>query len=196
VGWDVNWSCPVFVARFRSGESGVLAAIYTRHVSDVCHVVRDGFRTTVRRAFIPGIRNEQERNDIVQDVFSRAFSPRARISFDTSRAYGPYLLAIGRHALVDWHRANRQRRRLDRSLREVMCHAEFRQNVVPSGREPEETIEAYVCTLDRGLKEVFEQRVVCGRSQYETALLLGLSRQNVRTLEQRLRAGIKREIDG
>jgi len=118
------------------------------------------------------------------------------LSFDPGRAYGPYLLAIGRHALVDWQRANRQRRRLGGSLREVICLAEFKQTVVPSGPESEEVIEAYVSTLDRRLKDVFEQMVVQGRSQRETALTLGLSRQNVRTLEQRLRAGIKSAIDG
>jgi RNA polymerase sigma factor (sigma-70 family) len=197
VGWEINWSCPVFVARFRSGEAGVLAAIYKLHLSDVRFVVRNGFGTTgPRRAFIPGLRREHERDDLVQEVFSRAFTSRARLSFDPTRAYGPYLLAIGRHVLVDWHRSDRQRRRLDGSLWEVMCLTESSQSVVASDPGPDKAIEAYVDTLDRRLQEVFDQMVVRGRSQRDTALALGLSRQNVRTLEQRLRAGIKRAVDG
>ena len=187
----------MFVARFRSGEAGVLAAIYKLHLGDVRHVVRNGFGTTGQRgAFIPGLRKEHERDDLVQEVFSRAFAPRARLSFDPSRVYGPYLLAISRHALVDWHRANRQRRRLDGSLWEVMSLTESSQSVVArDDLDPEKVIEAYVDTLDRRLQEVFDQMVVHGRSQRDTAAALGLSRQNVRTLEQRLRAGIKRAID-
>lgn len=197
VGWEINWSCPVFVAGFRSGEAGALAAIYGLHLSDVCHVVRHGFGTTGhRRAFIPGIRKEDERDDLVQEAFSRAFSSRARLSFDPSRAYEPYLLAICRHALVDWHRTTRQRRRLDGSFWEVMCLTDSSQSVVASDPQPDKVIEAYVDTLDRRLKEVFEQVVVQGRSQRETALALGLSRQNVRTLERRLRAGIKHAVNG
>lgn len=197
VAADINWSCPIFVAKFRDGDTAVLAAIYRQHLSDVAYVVRNGFGSRGDgHAFVPGIRLQHERDDLVQEAFARAFSSRARLSFDPGRAYEPYLLAIGRHALVDWHRTKSKRLRLDGSLWEVTLLSEFHHDVVGRDPEPTEVIEAYVDTLDRSLKEIYEQMVVCGRSQRDTALALGLSRQNVRTLEQRLRAGLKRAIDG
>ena len=197
MAWDINWRCPTFVAKYRGGDPGVLAAVYRRHLNDVSHVVRNGFGPSgAGRVFIPGVPIHGERDDLVQEVFSRVFSSRARMSFDPSRAYEPYLRTISRHALADYHRSNGKRRRLDGSLREIMCLAESQHAAIGCDPEPQVLVEAYVDTLDRPLKDIFEQIFVCGRSQREAAQALGLSRQNVRTLEQRLRAGIKQTIPG
>ena len=197
MAWDINWRCATFVAKYRGGDPGVLAALYRRHLTDVSHIVRNGFGPRgAGRVFIPGISSHDESDDLVQEVFSRVFSSRARTNFDPGRPYEPYLRTIGRHALVDYHRTNGKRRRLDRSFREVMRLAESHCDVIGCDPQPQALVEAYVDTLARPVKDVFEQIFVCGRSQRQAAQALGLSRQNVRTLEQRLRAGIKRTIAG
>jgi RNA polymerase sigma factor (sigma-70 family) len=191
----IDWNCPVFLNDYRVGAGGALDAVYRQHVGNVEYVVRNGFRVAGDRpAFVRGVRNDLERADLVQEVFLRAFASRARETFDAKRTYEHYLLGITRHVLVDWHRANRRRRRLAHSLQEAACVAPSKNSDLPDELAPSSAVERYVNGLGQPLREVFELRIVGNRSQRETALALGLSRQNVRTLERRLRARLKKAI--
>jgi DNA-directed RNA polymerase specialized sigma24 family protein len=54
-----------------------------------------------------------------------------------------------------------------------------------------DVVEKYVAGLERPLRELHHSRYVVGKSQREAAESLGLSRQNVRTLEERLKSGLR-----
>jgi DNA-directed RNA polymerase specialized sigma24 family protein len=54
-----------------------------------------------------------------------------------------------------------------------------------------QVVERYVGSLQAPLQEVHHVRYVLGQSQREAAAGLGLSRQNVRTLEERLKEGLR-----
>jgi len=146
-------------------------------------------------------------DDLVQDVFVRAFAHRS--TFDQSRALGPYLMAIARHLYVDRLRKRRYRTvplhdlglevgesegddvaevvfgSGDAGLR-CETHAHFEQRF--------QTLSEYLRRLPPLLTSVYEARFVRGLSQRDAASMLQMTRRRVRTLEARLLAGAAREL--
>ncbi len=55
-------------------------------------------------------------------------------------------------------------------------------------------VMSYIEDLEPGLRNVYEQRYVRGLSQADAATTLCLTRQNIRTLEARLRDGLERKL--
>jgi DNA-directed RNA polymerase specialized sigma24 family protein len=53
-----------------------------------------------------------------------------------------------------------------------------------------ELVNEYVAGLEEPLRSVYQKRYVDGLAQEGTATALGLSRQQVRTIEERLRKGL------
>lgn len=181
---------------FKQGDKKALTGIYERYVKIVAHVFRAGIITAT------GTRigaNESVRSDLIQEVFVRAFSPSTMGNYDPGRAYRPYLLAIARHVLIDWHRKERRQRQLVARLCEFSLpprsqpptHA---MAIDESTGAAATVIATYVRHLPASSREIYEYRVVQGRSQRQTATMLGLTRQVVRTLERRLHQDLRRVI--
>src|SRR3954468_261336 len=91
-GDDADW-----VEAFRKGRHEALERVYREHRRSIEALVQ----TTLRRA---DLLTRQNHADLVQDVFARAFSPKARESFDGARSLGPFLRQIARNLLIDWLR--------------------------------------------------------------------------------------------
>ena len=53
----------------------------------------------------------------------------------------------------------------------------------------------YLNTLDPDLKRIYEERFWRGSTQQRAASSLGISRQTLRTREQRLLAGLRRKLE-
>ena len=65
-------------------------------------VVAHGFHLASTGGAIPGLgRQPADLADTVQEVFLKAFSRNARMSFDGSREIGPYLGTIARNIMID-----------------------------------------------------------------------------------------------
>jgi DNA-directed RNA polymerase specialized sigma24 family protein len=94
--------------RFRGGDSEVLAQIYYALVDDVFKLAALGFTTA--NGALRGERDSDEQRAIVQEVFVRAFSERARIGYDGLRPYRPYPLAIARNTMIDRARSRSNER--------------------------------------------------------------------------------------
>jgi RNA polymerase sigma-70 factor (ECF subfamily) len=133
--------------------------------------------------------------DLVQDVFLRAFSPSARMSYDGERDYVPFLLTIARNVLIDW---------LRRSSRELADAEDLEALTDASAPSPTEealfgpelvnATRSYVEGLTPELRGVHEQRFVKAEPQRSAAEALGVSRQNLRTLERKLVDGLRRSL--
>lgn len=130
--------------------------------------------------------------DLVQETFARAFSQRARLAFDGLRDFGPYLATIARNLLVDWAR---------RQGREIQTDSVAAQLAQEDGDELDvpwadaatiRIVEDYLAGLPRELADVHRERYVHSRSQRDAAKILGISRQQLRTRENRLRDGLRR----
>src|SRR5262249_10922972 len=90
---------------FRRGDREALARVYHHYVDAVARLVRYGFLLETRNLRISGARDVDAENEIIQDVFVRAFGERARLGYDGIRPYRPYLLRIAKNLLVDQARS-------------------------------------------------------------------------------------------
>jgi RNA polymerase sigma factor (sigma-70 family) len=192
----MDWRSPEFCERFRRGDPAALEEIYWTYVDLVEHVLVAGFWTKDRQVMISGEGDPDRRADLLQEVFVRSFSETARRNFESALDYRAYLLGISRHVLVDHHRrCNR------RNLPDVSELNEDRVEDVVADDEPwlvpdvVEVVDRYVRSLMPPLRGLYNARYVLGRSQREAAESLGLSRQNVRTLEERLKEGLRAALE-
>jgi RNA polymerase sigma factor (sigma-70 family) len=187
----IDWSCPEFLDRFRTGHTATLEAIYCEYAALVEHVLAAGFVTKDGRSAVRGIADAERRADLMQEVFLKAFSEAARTRFEFGFEYRPYLLTISRNVLVDAHRCSKREKVLLRSVSESELH--INEPPEPAWTTPVVTrvVERYVATLESPLREVHELRFVRGKSQRDAARMLGISRQNVRTMEARLKDGLR-----
>ena len=133
--------------------------------------------------------------DLVQEAFARAFEPDARRSFDGVREYGPYLRQIARNVVVDHLR--RRQRRMAREAEALVDErgAEERPNEPPADLKTMAIVGAYVAGLSPEMRRVHEALYVRELSQREAAAVLGLGRQTVRTMESRLRQGLRSALE-
>lgn len=172
---------PELLRPFRAGEAPALERTYYTYVDLVSAVVR-------RRAVWPSGAPSADHADLVQETFIRAFADKARQAYDGLRQYRPLLLTICRNAIVDW--ARRGGRDAPEALDEdVPVEAEPIDPLVAA------RVDAFLGGLDPLLRGVYEQRYVEDASQEDAARALGLTRQKLRTLEQRLRDGLAAALE-
>jgi RNA polymerase sigma factor (sigma-70 family) len=178
---------PGLLPRFRQGDRVALEAVYWAYVDKVSGVVRHRLRAAGLRP------RPEDAADLVHDVFARAFSAPARDAFDGLRDYGPYLLTLCRNLVADWAR---------RQGREIAVEDDEIEALAPPSVPDDEGLDPgtaalvreYLAGLDPGLRALQEARYQRGLSQEDAARTLGLSRQAVRTLEQKLRKGLGRAL--
>ena len=175
--------------RFRDGEQSALDAVYRTYVDSVARNVAGTVRRCCNWRVVAA-----DLPDLVQEVFARAFDPKARWAFDGVRQYGAYLNQIARNVVVD-HLRRRQKQVvpfLGPFLEEVSArpspHDEADELADP---ETVERVHLYVAGLPADLRQVYEALYVQGLSQRDVAAALGRGRQVVRTLEARLREGLR-----
>jgi RNA polymerase sigma-70 factor (ECF subfamily) len=179
----------VLLESFRIGDRQALEHVYAANVDGVERLVRIGL-------YRAGRFSEANLSDVVQEAFLRAFSPGARSRFEGTREYAPYLSAIARNALVDWLRT---------SKREVFDSDALEARIDSTSLDPRdedlfapELVAAaarYVMRLAPELGRVHKSRFIRGESQRSAAEELGISRQNLRTLERKLVEGLRRELE-
>jgi RNA polymerase sigma factor (sigma-70 family) len=173
----------------RAGDAEILEHIYSAYVNEVEAIIKG------RLARGPGRGWGGEMEDLVHEVFARAFSSNARRSFNGVGEYGAYLAAIARNLVATWaHRRLREPtiRDLDG---ELQIPAPEQESEPPwADVETMAVVQRYLSLLPAELQAVHEQRYVKCLPQEVVCRVLGLSRQQLRTQEKRLRKGLKREL--
>jgi RNA polymerase sigma factor (sigma-70 family) len=178
---------PSLLSRFRSGDRAALEMVFRAHAQDVTNTLRG---MLMRRLDAPAAVTLVA--DLTQETFIRAFSESGRRGYDGIRPYGAYLAAISRNLLVDWLRKRKQEQIVElndgRGLDDVVRD----EAPPPPWDDPAVMmlVERYVAGLDEPAKSVYRKRYVEGAGQEATATTLGLSRQRVRTIEEKLRLGL------
>jgi RNA polymerase sigma factor (sigma-70 family) len=181
---------PELLAAFRRGERSALERVYWTYVQRVERIVRYGHALTHKGSRVAGaLRGEVA--DLVQETFSRAFAPRARMAYDGARPYGPYLSMIARNLLTDWARKRGRLVAFDELLDEDEAPEPAQDDELPwADADTLRLVERYLASLDADLRAVHRERYERGLSQLEAATALGLTRQQLRTREARLRDGL------
>jgi RNA polymerase sigma factor (sigma-70 family) len=184
---------PELLRRFRSGDRDALARVYGHYVARVEALIRRGLALTGA-----GPRGAHaDLADLVQEVFMRAFSESARKGYDGARPYGPLLMTLTRNTLVDFLRRRRREEPIDAATIERLSDREIGEDGLDvPWAEPltMALVERYVAGLPEPEHAIYVQRYALGRSQLQAADALGLTRQQVRTLEEHVRAGLAREL--
>ncbi|HEX6275181.1 MAG TPA: RNA polymerase sigma factor [Polyangiaceae bacterium] len=179
---------PALLEAFRRGERGALERVYRDHVDDV----ETFLRSRLARA---GRLTAATLADLVQDVFLKAFAEKARASYDGEREYQPYLRALARNLLVDWLRRSLREATEVREIEAVVdAEVDERQQDELFAPELVAATVRYVETLPPELRGVLERRFVEAQPQVTAAQALGISRQNLRTLERKLVDGLRRAL--
>src|SRR3954451_9913054 len=86
---------------FRRGDRAALTTVYFHYVDDIAAIVRNGFSIPTSGVRVRGASDEPTERDLIQEVFARAFAPRARDAYDGIRPYGAYLRRIAKNLRID-----------------------------------------------------------------------------------------------
>jgi RNA polymerase sigma factor (sigma-70 family) len=171
---------------FRAGDTGVLARIYRYYLGHV----RGAIRAAIARRR-PGTAFNLD--DLVQEVFARAFTASARQGYDGVRPYGPYLSAISRNIVAA---------QAQQVGREVVADPERMVSLASDPASDLTQSEARTCAqlarlvggLPPDLRAVYAIRFEAGQSQRDACTALGVTRQSLRTLERKLVDGMRRRL--
>jgi RNA polymerase sigma factor (sigma-70 family) len=180
---------------FRDGDRETLATVYWQYVAKVETVLRAGCAAPPH-APVPGAGGSPaDLEDILQEVFERAFAPAARAAYDGTRPYAPYLFAIARNALADWWRRRGREIPTDWPFFETSLD---RMPVEPPYADAGTVamVERFLLELPPDLRAIHEKRFVAGLSQRDAAAALGIGRQALRTLEARLTDLLRATLEG
>jgi RNA polymerase sigma-70 factor (ECF subfamily) len=182
---------PDFLIKFRAGDASALERVYCAYVDHVSRVVEAIRRSRTRAAPI-------DHDDLVQEVFAKAFAPRARRRFEGGRPFRPYLAQIARNVVADHWRRRRGEVALDPEplLERLSIEADDGRTKAERAAygQTMSAIDRYLASIPADVRRVHHALYVEGMSQREAAAALGVGRQAVRGLDARLRDGLRREL--
>lgn len=171
---------------YRAGHRSALRRVYQAYRERVERFLRAG---------APADLGAGDLEDLVQEVFIRAFGPAARLGYDGRRRYDGYLLGIARNVRADWRR---------RFGREIPTGAPDLHDSIERSRPAEDpsldprtraALERLLAALPPELRAIHELRFGEGLSQRDAALALGIGRQVLRTLEARLAVRLREALE-
>lgn len=203
---------------FRRGERAALERVYREYVQSVARLLRRGFSFSSggRRHHFRGFWTTFDLEDRLHEVFARAFSERARTSYDGLTSYKAYLLAIARNLVIDEFRQKAD------ALLEFSLDAEGEPSATtadltaepqaepltgdlePRGNPPADIEAAEVVGLVKIFRaqlspreqEIFRLRFEEEREHKEIAEMTRLSPSQIKTSEQRIREAFFEFMNG
>jgi len=177
---------------FRRGDRAALATVYFHYVDDIAAMVRCGFSIPASGVRVRGASDEPTQRDLIQEVFARAFAPRARDAYDGIRPYGAYLRRIAKNLMIDRARVPDRSVPLDDDDGALVIEAEPEPDA--DWLEQRRETAAYVAGLAPELRQLVKLRFEDEVSQDQAAEALGVSRRRVRTLEARIQKGLRKAL--
>ena len=132
--------------------------------------------------------------DLVQEVFTRAFSADTRLRYDGRRDFGQYVAGIARNCFIDALRARKREVPTDPGALPPDLEGAIREPEEGYDRRTLSVLAAYLAGLPAELALTYQQRFVLDRTQEEASAALGISRRTLRTRERQLRAGLRRAL--
>src|SRR6516225_2974302 len=146
------------------------------------------------------LRNDSEAEDVVQETYVRAFT-----HLDNFRGGSSFGTWLGRIAINEaLGRLRRRRAGIETSLEPEFLNAEIIPFPVPTASDPEKTmaqrqiqnvVEQAIDELPEPFRMVFMTRVVEGMNVEETAEILGLKPETVKTRLHRARAALRENVE-
>ena len=192
----------LLLTRFRAGERLSMEIVFRHYAPQLSALVARGLSTRGGRIRPP---SPFEVGAVVQEAFARAFTEKARGSYDGASDYLQYLAAIARNELL-----NQQRDREDLTeapaIESQLATAANAGAVVSQGppspdqvaeeRELHGLITTFLSQREERERQVYQLRFEQHLTQDDAAAVLGLTRIQVRRVEARLRRDLFAHLRG
>lgn len=196
------------LAAFKRGETAALETVYRNYFPGVTSFLRKGFtfRSGAGHFYFKGIQDNSDLRASVQEVFRRAFEPKALLSYNGINSFTNWVLAIGRNMVINRFRnreipisnyisASDDRSHLtfmDDEVTEEYSGILYGRPSQPQDRlfenaELKDLIAEFMAQLTEHDRKLLVYRFAEGKGQEETATLLHSTRMKVRTAESKLR---------
>ncbi len=187
--------------RFRRGERDALGRVFSHYAPHVASLLKSGFGFSAggQRVRFGGYKRTFELEDALQEVFKRAFSERARMSYDGLRPYAAYVAVIARNLVIDQY-ASRKRE---------LSHFSFDESAAPendtapeTGRPERELLAGelrailadFRAKLDQREQTIFTLRFEENLSHAAITERTGLTASQVKTTEAKLRVALMKHL--
>ncbi len=163
---------------FRAGEKDALERVFRTYARYVCAIVRRF-----------GIVDETTQDDLLHDVFVRVLGAEMRSRYDGIRPYAGFLAGVVRNVVADHLRKSgkREAEPLDESLHSWSPGQKLPEEDLLA-KEEQAIVGEFLSQLDTGETSFVKLRFEEGRSQRDVASDLGLTHQQVRTKETKIRS--------
>jgi RNA polymerase sigma-70 factor (ECF subfamily) len=158
VGKELDWS--ILMARAQAGD----ASAYSRLLGEMTPFLRALASRQVR--------NPADAEDAVQDILVTVH--RIRVTYDPTRPFGPWLVAIARRRLVDYHRRQGRQRRRETPLADE--HSEVADpNAALEGRGDSRHLQSALSRLPAGQQQAVRLLKLDELTLAEASAVSGLS---------------------
>jgi RNA polymerase sigma-70 factor (ECF subfamily) len=174
---------------FRAGKPEALRRVYDHYLARVHGQLRAGFSFSSdgRMMRFCGYREEFDVDNATQEVFARAFAPRARLAYDGLRPYGDYLMAIARNYVLNELRRT-QALFVDETEASAVPAPAMEEQI--EERELDRLLAAFTSALDEREREYYEVRFTQARTQVDAAERLGVTRIVARRIEAKIKTAL------
>ena len=181
---------PSLLEALREGQRRVLDVVYQAYAPSVRRYLLGLTHATKRSE----LAQASTIDDLMQEVFTRAFSRAGRTGYDGARPYGPYLFGICHKCVADLRRKHAREVAMPQEQVYLICDGI--EVELPSAQDPHvsRVLGAFFVNLPALYQAVLEQRFLLERPQVEVSTLLKLTRKELRTIEGRLVTGVRREL--
>ncbi len=140
------------------------------------------------------LRSAYELENLVEEVFARAFEPQTRLAYDGLRPYEAFLMGIARNCVHE--SARRRESATGLSLLEGATEPDAAPDAQAEDREVDGLLAEFLSQLDASRRQLYQVRFVEGRSQVEAAQSLGWSRIVLRRRERKLKQALLDFLQG
>lgn len=200
------------LAAFKAGDTQALETVYTHYAPGVHAFLRKGF--TFRGAkgtfYFKGMQELSDLEPAVQEVFRRAFEPRARQSYNGVNSFTNWVLAISRNMVINRFRNREISFSSYISPSDGRSHLTVLDDIVSPdyggmlyARQSKSQDTAFEHGELKGLmaqffkeltprdQEILTLRFAEGLGQEDSARALGSTRMKIRTAEAKLRSRLR-----
>lgn len=164
-----------------------MAEVYRAHVGSLARILR---AASVRGpALFSRLQSAGEFENVMLEVFARAFEPRARQAYDGVRGYELFLAGIARNVLLEQARSREDAVGLELTalVDEAIPPAGSDQDVLLEDRELNALLSSFRAQLVGEVGQLYDLRYGEQLGQEAAAQRLGLTRIQVRRREQKVR---------
>jgi len=184
---------------FRNGEPAALERTFRVYAPYALVILRRGF-TASRGGYVNAVTDVDLQHDLLQEVFVRVLSPQVRQRYDGLRPFSVFLRGVVGNVMLE--EARRQQKAMARGPVEPVELEDLPEAApwTPGTPLPEQAaisqqerslMQDYLATLTPEERRFVGVRFEEGVSQRDAADALGLGRHMVRTLETRIREGLR-----